>query len=103
MAEKVALSPPKDKNPQSDAFNWDARVKKEMESPHSWNETWGAYFKPSVPTRYNERIEFLEKELRTMQDVGWPVKYGVAAPFQEISQKDYRRKKQPSLDGSISG
>jgi hypothetical protein len=97
MAAEEAKSPAKEKNPQSDAFNWDTRVKKEMKSPHSWNETWGSYFKPSVPTEYAERIKFLEKELSTMQDVGRPLKYGVSVPFQEISQKDYRRKKTPGV------
>ena len=100
MSEKKP-TPVKEKNPQSEAFNWEARVKKEMESPHSWDETWGAYYKPSVPTRYNDRITFLEKELKTMQDVGRPVKYGVGAPFEEIHQIDHRRKKETSLDGTV--
>ena len=26
----------KEKNPQADAFNWEQRVKKEMEAPHQW-------------------------------------------------------------------
>jgi|Transcript_11704 hypothetical protein len=98
MAEE-GRSPTKEKNPQSDAFNWDARVKKELDAPHQWNGTWGEYFKPSVPSNYSERTKFLEQELKTMQDVGRPVKYGVGAPFQEISQKDYRRKKTALLDG----
>lgn len=91
--EKAAA---KDKNPQSDAFNWEARVRKEMEAPHSWNNTWGVYFKPSVPTDYDERIEFLEKELKTIQETGRPEKNGVApSPFREICQEDFRIKKAP--------
>lgn len=92
MAEKPKDSV-KGRNPQIDAFNWEARVKKEMDSPQSWNETWGTYFKPTVPTSLDDRIQYLEKELETMKDVGRPVKYGAGAPLQDIKRNDYRRKK----------
>lgn len=101
MTTEEKKNPVKEKNPQSDAANWDARVKKELEAPHLWNETWGTYFEPVVPTKNEKRIQFLEKELNSMEDVGRPIKYGVAPPFKEIIQKDYRRKKAAKLGGTL--
>ena len=60
----------------------------------SRNETWSGFFKPEVPTEYSNRIKFLERELEsTKQSIERPAKYGVGAAFQEIQQKDYRRKR----------
>ena len=94
--ERMAASV-KDRDPQCSATNWEARVKKEMDSPQSWHETWGTYFNPPVPTGYDDRIEFLERELETMKDVGRPFKYGVAAPLQGLKFNDHRRKKITTL------
>ena len=44
----------KEKNPQADAFNWEQRVKKEMEAPHQWcvENKHSIPFRPSIGCSY---------------------------------------------------
>lgn len=50
--------------------NWEQRVLSEHESPHKWNETWGALFQSEVPFNYEQRIEYLENKLNKFKSKG---------------------------------
>jgi hypothetical protein len=50
MADKVGNKAshdkkPKDYNAVADGYNWEQRVKGEIEAPKKWSEAWGKYFR----------------------------------------------------------
>ena len=50
------------------AKNWEDRVNGETQSVHKWKETWGELFKGEVPFDYEEKIKYLEKQLKDSGD-----------------------------------
>ncbi len=88
----MAAEKKKEVNPLAEAFNWDQRVKTELEAPHKWNEAWGSYFDNGVPLDYSKRIEYLEREVSKFPASDMhPFPYGVGKPFPQID-KDHRRR-----------
>jgi hypothetical protein len=98
MAEEKKAA--KQSNPLADAKNWEQRLITEQEAPHKWNESWGELFNSGVPHEYNQRIKYLEDQLKTIPATKTLPKYGVGQAFKEIGNNDYRRKKmfQDSVD-----
>ncbi len=84
----------KEVNPLAEARNWEDRLRTEQEAPHRWNESWGELFDNGVPHEYTKRLEYLEKQLKTMPAIKPVPKYGQGEAFKEIKVGvDPRRKK----------
>ena len=89
MAEKTV----RQKNPMADAANWNARVNTEQEAPHKWNEAWGQMFQSNIPHDYQDRVKFLQEELKALPEIKPYPKYGGSEPFPTFGSEDRRRKK----------
>jgi hypothetical protein len=83
----------KEVNPEAEAKNWEDRIHTEQEAPHKWNEAWGELFNNELPHDYGKRVDYLEKQLKSLPPAQSLPKYGLGKGFKEIMLNDHRRHK----------
>ena len=89
-------------NPTAESQNWELRVRTELESNQKWNNDWGTLFPNKVPNELQDRVVFLEQQLKEKPtDVLPRSSIGFYAPLKDVGKKDHRRKKMFG-DGGVS-
>ena len=93
LATIIPTKKSKEVNAVSEGFNWNQRVKKEVEAPIKWNADWGSEFGGEIPLDYEDRIKYFKKALKDAPKAAiHPPKYGLGEAFPTIGL-DYKRKK----------
>ena len=80
----------------ADAFNWEQRVKGEINAAKVWSSNWGEVFAPDSAKSYSEKIAKLKEKLATLPPVQafmstTHLSFTKVVPYKE-SGKDYKRK-----------
>lgn len=86
----------KEHNFVADAFNWEQRVKGELNSAKVWSSNWGDVFAPDSAKSYSEKIAKLKEKLASLPPVQalmstTHLSFTKVQPYKE-SGKDYKRK-----------
>ena len=82
----------------AEAFNWEQRVKGEVNAAREWTSNWGTLFAPNQPTSYRERIDRLKQKM-TMEKLPVQSNYQMSYSNNKADtclctygSKDHRRK-----------
>ena len=83
----------------AEAFNWEQRVKGEVNAAREWTSNWGVtLFAPNQPTSYRERIDHLKQKM-TMEKLPVQSNYQMSYSNNKADpclctygSKDHRRK-----------
>ena len=82
----------------AEAFNWEQRVKGEVNAAREWTSNWGTLFAPDQPTSYRERIDRLKQKM-TMEKLPVQSNYQMSYSNNKsdpclctYGSKDHRRK-----------
>ena len=80
----------------ADAFNWEQRVKGEINAAKVWSSNWGDLFSPDSAKSYSEKIAKLKEKLASLPPVQAltstsHLSFTKVQPYKE-SGNDYKRK-----------
>ena len=78
-----------------DAFNWEQRVKGELNVARAWQSNWGEVFAPNAPKSYSAQIAVLKQQIEKLPVQAMmsnsQISYTHVVPYKEYG-KSYKRK-----------
>ncbi len=85
----------------ADAFNWEQRVKSELNISRAWSKNWGEVFAPDSPKTNAEKIAKLKEKMEKLPIQAMisntQLSFAPVAPYKEEG-KDYKRKSTTFFD-----
>lgn len=85
----------------ADAFNWEQRVKSELNISRAWSKNWGEVFAPDSPKTNAEKItklkEMIDKLPVQAMISNTQLSFAPVVPYKEDG-KDYKRKSSTFFD-----
>ena len=85
----------------ADAFNWEQRVRGELQAARAWSPNWGSVYAPNAPKDYSEKIAKLKEKMEKLPVQAMmsnsQMSYTEVRPYKEYG-KSYGRKNCVSED-----